>query len=82
VASGDAPGSGSPSAPASIARSARTVTLAARATPTCARRTCFPRRASSITRAKDSFEQSPTVITSSRPSVTAASGAAGVPPAK
>jgi hypothetical protein len=65
-----------------MARSALTVTLAARVTPTCASLVCLPRLASSITRTKESFEPSLTVITSSRPSLTSASGAAGVPPAK
>ncbi len=66
MASGDANGSGSPSAPASTGRSALTVTLASRMTPTWASRVCLPRLASTITRTNESFEPSLTVITSSR----------------
>ena len=82
VASGDAQDSGSPSAPANSARSALTVTVAARVMPTWAKRVCLPRLAISITRTKENFGPPLTVTTSSRPSVTSASGAAGMPPAK
>jgi len=80
--SGQAQASVSPSAAAGMARSAVTVTRAARCVVTSSIRTCLPRPARSIASANDSFVPWRTMITSSSPSPMSASGATCLPAAR
>jgi hypothetical protein len=72
----------SPSAAAGMARSVVTVTEADRSVLTWLSRTCAPLPALSMTLTNDSFLACRTMITSSRPSLTSASGAAFFPAAR
>jgi hypothetical protein len=80
--SGQAEASVSPSAAAGTARSAVTVTQAARCVVTSSISTCVPRPARSIASTNDSFVPWRTMITSSSPSLTSASGATCLPAAR
>jgi len=80
--SGQAEASVSPSAAAGMARSAVTVTQAARCVATSSISTCVPRSARSIALTNDNFVPWRTMITSSSPSPMSAWGATCLPAAR